>query len=82
MAKNQEFRDLSQPSSDAAPADPPAATSPATTEKSAVYAVAPGKTITTLRGPAHAGKQLTARDFVRGQKAIDELVASGDILKT
>ncbi len=74
MAKNQDFRD---PTS----ADQPSTASSAAAEKPAVYVVAPGKTITTLRGPAAASKQLTPRDFVRGQAAIDELVASGDVLK-
>ncbi len=64
-----------------APPAKPAEEKPAQ-EKPVKYTVAPGRTITTLRGAVGALKPLRAMDFTRGQVALDELVQSGDVIKS
>lgn len=46
------------------------------------YTVAEGKVVTTLRGPLGAFQRVKASDFRHGQKALDELVAAGAVVKS
>lgn len=46
------------------------------------YVVAEGRSITTRRGLIAAFSKVTAADFVNGQKDLDELVASGAVVKS
>jgi hypothetical protein len=45
------------------------------------FTVAAGMSITSLRGVIDANEEISARDLAGGQERIDELVASGHVVK-
>lgn len=46
-----------------------------------VYLVAEGKVVTTLRGPMGAFQEVYARDFVRGDADLGELLGLGSLVR-
>jgi hypothetical protein len=46
------------------------------------YTVAPGTSIVCAGGHLDAGTEISARDFVGGQKDLDDLIARGAIVKS
>ena len=58
---------------------PPAPPAPANLPP---YSVAPGKSITCLRGHLTEGTEVFARDFQGGQDTLDDLVARGGVVKS
>lgn len=49
--------------------------------ETAPYVVAPGGSISCLRGVVDAGEPVQALDFAHGKAALDDLVARGAVLK-
>lgn len=63
--------------------DPPAAAAPApkTAERErGGYVIAPGISLTSLRGVLGPGTAVTAADFSGGQQTIDDLLANGSLV--
>lgn len=46
-----------------------------------VFRIASGKAIACARGQLDGGTEVSARDFVGGQAVLDQLVASGAVVK-
>jgi hypothetical protein len=46
------------------------------------YKVAPGLSVSTVRGVVDQGESISPRDFVNGQKDVDDLVARKALVKT
>ena len=76
MAKNQNETKLENESGDTVANEAPATTPAKPAVAVGDYAVAPGISVSTLRGVVEAGESVSARDFHRGQADIDDLVVA------
>lgn len=63
-------------------ADPPKEPEPPEPAKDPVYAIAPGRSLTSLRGILGPGTVVTAKYFLHGQATLDDLVKSGALVKS
>jgi hypothetical protein len=80
MASNKELTE--RMNAPAPAAVEPEAPKPKAEPKPSQHHVAEGKSVTTVRGMRHAGEAVEVRDFVHGQVTLDELVASGALVRS